>query len=63
MQYALVKNGIVENMIEWDGITEYVPGEGYELIHTDNQEVMIGYIFDGNKFNSPEDPVTLEYPE
>lgn len=63
MQYALIKNGVVENMIEWDGVTEYVPGEDYELIQADNQEVMIGYIFDGKKFNSPEDLVTLKYTE
>ena len=59
MQYALVKNGIVENMIEWDGVTDYVPGEGYELIQADNQELMIGYMFDGKKSNPPEDSVTL----
>ncbi|EMO4762579.1 TPA: hypothetical protein ACQZF0_000426 [Escherichia coli] len=62
MQYALVKNGIVENMIEWDGVTEYVPGEGFEVIMADNQVVQIGYKFDGKKFISPEKPVTLELP-
>lgn len=63
MQYALVKNGIVENMIEWDGGTEYVPGEGCEVILADNQEVQIGYKFDGKKFISLEESVTLEFPK
>lgn len=31
-KYAQVKNGIVENLVEWDGESEFPQDEGVELI-------------------------------
>lgn len=31
MTYAMVQNGVVVNVIEWDGVTPYTPPEGCEL--------------------------------
>lgn len=31
MNYAMVKDGVVVNVIDWDGITPYTPPEGCEL--------------------------------
>lgn len=63
--YAIVNNStnIVENHIEWDGITEYEPPEGTTLMKTivfsdvgykESDFVDIGYIWDGNSFHAPE---------
>jgi hypothetical protein len=31
-KYALIKNNIVENIIEWDGVSEFQPPDGYAMI-------------------------------
>lgn len=48
--YAVVKNGSVVNVIEWDGATDYNPGKGFELILADGEEVSIGYEWNGENF-------------
>ena len=50
--YAVVKNGVVENMVVWDGVTEYTPdGELVEV----TSDTRIGGSWDGNvlKFVEP----------
>lgn len=32
MRYALIRNGIVENVILWDGVTNWEPGDGLVAI-------------------------------
>jgi hypothetical protein len=32
MQWLLVKNGVIENIVAWDGITPWTPPDGYELV-------------------------------
>jgi hypothetical protein len=45
--YALVKNGVVENMVLWDGVTEYTPdGELVEV----TSDTRVGGSWDGNVF-------------
>ena len=45
--YAVVKNGVVENMVAWDGVTEYTPdGELVEV----TSDTRIGGSWDGNVF-------------
>lgn len=44
--YAVVKNGIVENMIVWDGVSEYNPGDGVTMILAD-ENARIGGTYDG----------------
>lgn len=31
INYAMVQNGVIVNIIDWDGITPYTPPEGCEL--------------------------------
>lgn len=52
--YALVKNGVVENVVAWDGQTEYDPGPDYTLVET--SEASIGCLYDGVSFTSPPVP-------
>jgi hypothetical protein len=52
MKYALVQNGIVVNVILWDGVTPYTPPEGCEL-HAWDGPVNIGWLWDDN---APVDP-------
>jgi hypothetical protein len=42
MNYCVVQNGIVVNVIDWDGITPYAPPEGSELYAWDGP-VNIGW--------------------
>lgn len=52
--YALVKNGKVENVISWDGVSEYDPGVEYTIIET--KDAAIGWSYDGSKFSPPPPP-------
>jgi hypothetical protein len=45
--YAVVKNGVVENMVVWDGVTEYSP-DG-ELVEA-TSDTRMGGSWDGNVF-------------
>tara|TARA_R110000824_G_scaffold294341_1_gene482689 strand:- start:56 stop:379 length:324 start_codon:yes stop_codon:yes gene_type:complete len=64
--YAVVKNGVVENMVVWDGQTNYSV-EGSELVEA-TSDARIGGSWDGNVFVEPEDTRTYaekrkaEYP-
>lgn len=31
MNYAMVQNGVIVNIVDWDGVTPYNPPEGCEL--------------------------------
>jgi len=45
MRYAVIKNGIVINIIEWNGKTPYkYPEEGVELIQSDTAGIGDKYI-------------------
>ena len=46
--YAVVKNGVVENVVVWDGVTEFSV-EGSELIEA-TADARIGGSWDGNVF-------------
>ena len=63
MKYAIINSGIVENIIEWDGSSEFnVDGE---LIQAD-ADAKIGGLWDGNVFSfvEPEpEPDTRTYSE
>ena len=59
MYYLLVKDGIIENAIAWDGQGEYTPPEGHELVTTD-QFFSIGWAWDGTQPVVPIDPEQVE---
>lgn len=52
MRIAMIKNNIVENIADWDGIYEWKP-EGYILIDVSNIPCEIGSHYDGKIFILP----------
>lgn len=63
-RYAIIAEGVVLNIIAWDGKTEYdVKQAGYgdkaELMALDeDSSVTAGYLYDGRSFSAP--PLTKE---
>ncbi|HGG0598098.1 hypothetical protein M8T05_11230 [Enterobacter roggenkampii] len=49
--YAVVENGIVINVVIWDGESGWVPEEGYVVKADDS--VGIGWVYDGKGFTPP----------
>lgn len=58
--YAVVKDGIVINMVVWDGVTEWQPDEGMAVAA--DEYAGIGWSYDGEKFTPPpvEEPAKEE---
>jgi hypothetical protein len=53
--YAVAANGVVENIVLWDGESEWSPPEGATAVLIPSAtEVNIGYAFDGTNFANPE---------
>ncbi len=41
MRYLLINaDGIIENAIDWDGVTEYPLPDGYQLVQSDKEGVI-----------------------
>lgn len=53
MRYAVINNNIVENVIIWDGVSEYVTDA--QLVLIEDQTVDIGYSYIDNEFIKPEE--------
>lgn len=60
--YINTKSLVVENVIEWDGITPYVPPEHVVLLMSDT--VQIGHLYDPDSktFTVPQPPAAVEKP-
>ena len=54
MNYALVKDGVVENIVLWDGEGDLF--EGYVAVNIDGLGVGVGWTYDGKKFTAPVEP-------
>ena len=59
--YAVVKDGVVENIIVWDGVAEFSV-EGSELIEA-TADARIGGSWDGKVFTFVEPPAPEPTPE
>jgi hypothetical protein len=57
MGYAMVQNGVVVNVIAWDGVTPYEPPEGCELYAWDGP-VNIGWAWVDGAPIDPNPPIT-----
>lgn len=63
MNYCMVQNGVVINVIDWDGVTPYTPPGGCDLYPWDGP-VSIGWLWvdghpvDPNPPPPPPEPVT-----
>ena len=55
MKYAHIENGIVINISNWDGETEYNPGEGITLIQAD-ENAYVGGEYNGSFVARPVEP-------
>jgi hypothetical protein len=53
MRYAVIEDGIVVNVIIWDGATEWSPPEGQQVVPSN--EAGVGYRYDGAMFHSPDE--------
>jgi hypothetical protein len=63
-KYAHVKNGVVTNMSNWDGIAEYNPGDDVTMVLAD-ENTKIGGTYDGSfHYVEPDsEPDTRTYDE
>ncbi|MCA8389264.1 hypothetical protein LGN11_26545 [Burkholderia multivorans] len=53
--YAVVENGLVVNIVEWDGVATWAPPDGTSAVKIPNGETVgIGFGFDGSQFKSPQ---------
>ncbi|HBQ7970013.1 hypothetical protein DN594_25230 [Enterobacter cloacae] len=55
--FAIVVDGVVKNLVEWDGESDWAPEEGATVL-TDGY-VDIGWKFDGKNFTPPTQPEVL----
>jgi len=54
MRYALINNqNIIDNIISWDGETEWTPPENMTVINVDGVDCGIGWTYDGTVFTPP----------
>lgn len=52
--YAIIANGIVVNIILWDGESDWAPQDGQIAVPVpDDVFVDISYVFDGGVFSPP----------
>jgi hypothetical protein len=54
-RYAIVSNGTVENVSEWDGVTPWEPPSGTTAVPCPD-DVVIGYTYDGSEWTPPSAP-------
>lgn len=57
--YAVVENGVVINIVIWDGKSEWKPVTGQAVLCP--SQVGIGWLYDGSHFSQP--PVPEQTPE
>ena len=55
MRYALIKNGIVQNIAVWDGVTPWDPNSGYLVTCVEDHVADIGWLYDSetDTFSAP----------
>jgi hypothetical protein len=56
-KYALINNqNVIENVISWDGTTEWTPPENMTCINIEGIDCGIGWTYDGIVFTAPPEP-------
>lgn len=53
MRYAIVGNGLITNVVEWDGESDWSPPEGHEAIADENGEAIVGGTYVDKNFIAP----------
>lgn len=60
MDYSIVQDGIVVNMVVWDGETEWAPPEGSAaIVVPEGSGVSIGWAYADGKFTAPPPPPVI----
>jgi hypothetical protein len=55
--YAIIENGTVINVVEWDGVSNWSPPSGATaLLPPDGTQFGVGYTYDGQQFVAPPPP-------
>lgn len=52
---AMIENGVVVNIAEWDGVSTWQPGSQFTLVDITGTLVDIGWTYDGSTFTAAED--------
>lgn len=52
---ALIADGVVVNMVVWDGVTEWTPPVGVTVVEPPAQAA-IGWLYNGTTWTAPEPP-------
>lgn len=53
MRWAIVQNGIVTNIVLWDGQETWQPPMGAAIIALNETVCDIGWLYDGTSFSPP----------
>ncbi|MDE1901531.1 MAG: hypothetical protein KGI37_07805 [Alphaproteobacteria bacterium] len=61
MMYALIKAGVVDNLIEWDGAGNYIPPEGFTAVEA-TAGTQIGATYVNGVFTNPTPPAPAPIP-
>lgn len=61
-KYAIIKNNIVINSCVWDGLTEWQPTEGDQVVEMP-ENVGIGYEYNNGQFIPPAQVITQPVEE
>jgi len=56
MNYALISNNVVVNVILWDGASEYIPPDGHQLVALQADEAEVGSTYENGVFTPPVRP-------
>ena len=51
--YAVVENGIVTNLVLWNGQDNWSAPSGSEVVSVDADDISIGWLYDGKTFSPP----------
>lgn len=63
---ALIKNGLVDNMVLWDGVSAWTPPEDVTMVSDPPAGIGIGWAHDGTNWTAPTPPpapVPAEVPQ
>jgi hypothetical protein len=63
MMYAVVRDGVVINVVEWDGTTYWPIPEGCEVINIQGTEYGIGWLYSDGVFTRPETMPPSHHPD
>lgn len=58
MQYAIIENSVVVNVVVWDGESKWEPADTLTIVNISevSPDPSIGWSFDGKSFTAPPEP-------